>query len=256
MAKDATSGGSKFTYQFNPFQDLVDNDIADEIITINNGTGSEYEPILVPRCGPFFANKFKIIVKETNVELKLEEGDYSFVYPYMDFLKDYQSLVYGGILLKNQPKGVNYLISYSTLGGDYVFDDINYAKFVANVINNPRSATWEQLVNLPDEWPSDPHDHPAEITVGYGDFIIWFKSYIDAITSTDVSLTLTKQFQDHIEQTIDKAHGGGLTELGVKNIKDYPLADGTTVAGESSQIYASIWAVKNLIRAFNNGEWK
>lgn len=256
MAKDVSSGGSKFTYKFNPFQDLVANDITNEIITINNGTSASFEPIIVPRCGPFFANKFKIVVKETNVELKLEEGDYSFVYPYMTFLKDYQSLVYGGILLKNQPRGVNYYISYSTLGGDYVFDDINYAKFVANLMNNPRSASWEQLVNLPDEWPSDPHDHPAISTVGYDEFIVWMKSYLDAITSTDESLTLTKQFEDHIQQTIDKAHGGGLPELGIKNIRDYPLVDSTTITGESTQLYVSLWAVKQLIRSFNEGQWK
>lgn len=251
---DVSSGNSKYTYKWNPFQDLVDNNITDETLTVKTETGT-YSPIMVPRCGPFFASGVTVKVKSTGKALSLENGDYSFVYPYMTFLKDYQKLVYGGILLHNQPKGTTYLVSYSTLGGNYVFDDTNYAKFVGNLNANERTANWDQLVNLPTEWPADPHDHPAKDTVSYLDMITWMKSYLDAITGSNTSITVSGQLEAHIAQTIDKAHGGGLAELGVKNLKDYPIADATTIKGESSQVYASVWSVKNLIRGYINGEW-
>lgn len=256
MSNDVTSGNSKFKYDWNPFQDLLDNNITQELVTVKDETSDGYQSILVPRCGPFFADKVKIVVKSSGRELSFEAGDYSFVYPYMTFIKDYQNLVYGGILLHNQVKGTNYLIDYSTIGGDYVLDEINYAQFVANINANERTANWEQLVNVPDEFPADPHDHPAKDTVGYLDMIIWMKSYLDALVGIDTSLTLAKQFADHIQKKIDKAHGGGLEELGIKNLKDYPLADSETVNSESTQIYANIWSVKNLIRGFNKGTWE
>lgn len=254
MAQDISSGNSKFKYSWNPFQDLIDNDITNEIITVQNETGN-YQPIMVPRCGPFFADRVKIVVKDSGRELSFEDGDYSFVYPYMTFIKDYQKLVYGGILLHNQTKNTNYYIDYSTIGGDYVLDDINYAQFIANVNNNERTINWDQLVNLPNEWPADPHDHPTKDTIGYLDLIVWMKSYLDALLGIDTSLTLVKQFNDHIQKKIDKAHGGGLEELGIVNLKDYPMTDATNIKSESTQIYANLWGVKNLIRSFNKGEW-
>lgn len=254
MSNDVSSGNSSYKYDWNPFQDLVDNNIVDEPISANNKSNN-YQPIIVPRCGPFFATDFTIKVKESGRELSFELGDYSFIYPYMTFLKDYQRLVYGGILLHNQPKETNYLISYSTIGGEYVFDDINYTQFVANIGLNERTANWEQLVNLPSEFPPDPHTHPAKDTVSYLDMITWMKSYLDALVGIDTSLTIAKQFNDHIQQPINKAHSGGLPELGITHLKDFPIVDDETIKSESTQILTNVWAVKNLIRSYINGDW-
>lgn len=252
MANDVTSGNSKFKYDWNPFQDLIDNRIEQELIHCNGVT----QPIIAPRCGPFFSDKFQITLKGSTTPLDFAKGEYSFVYPYMTFVEEYQKLCYGGVLIHNVTNPSDYYIDYDTIGGDYVLDDINYAEFIANIINNPRTVNMDQIINFPTEFPPDPHDHPAKDTLGYMDMIVWMKSYLDAIVGIDTSLTLAKQFADHIQQSIQKAHGGGLADLGIKNLKDFPLADNTTVKGESAQVYASIWAVKNLIRGFDSGDWK
>lgn len=251
MSNDITSGNSKYKFNWNPFQDIVDNRIEKQAIHCD-GPG---QPIIVPRCGPFFAKNFKIFLKGSTTALSFENGDYSFVYPYMTFVTNYQNLAYGGVLLHKITAPADYEIYYDTIGGDYVLDDVNYAELVANVINNPRTINFEQIVNFPAEFPPDPHDHPAKDTFGYTDMVVWMKSYLDALVGIDTSLTLAKQFADHINADLQKAHKATLGSLGVKNIKDFPMATADNIKTESTEIIANLWAVKNLIRGFFKGEW-
>ena len=252
MSNDITSGNSKFKYEWNPFQDILDNRIEKELIHCDGPAN----PIIAPRCFPFFAKNFKIFLKGSTTPLNFEDGDYSFVYPYMTFVVNYQNLVYGGIKLNKVTGPTDYEIYYDTIGSDYVLDDVNYAQFVANIINNPRTANIEQIVNFPAEFPPDPHDHPAVDTFSYTDMIVWMKSYLDALVGINVSLTLAKQFTDHINQDIQLAHKASLSSLGIKNLQDLPMADSESIKGESSQVIGSVWAIKTLIRQFNDGIWK
>lgn len=252
MANDVTSGNSKFKYEWNPFQDLLDNRVPNELIHCDGPT----KPIIVPRCGPFFADQFVISLNGSSTPLSFDAGDYSFVYPYMTFIKGYQKLCYGGVLLHKITTAGDYKISYDTIGGDYVLDDVNYATFIANVLNNPRTVNLDQIINFPTEFPADPHDHPAKDTVGYLDLVVFMKSYLDAIVGIDTSLTLAKQFSDHIMQDIAKAHGGGLGSLGLMHLKDYPMADATNYGAESTEIYANLWSVYKIVRDWGNGVWK
>lgn len=251
MSNDVTSGNSNFSYAWNPFQDLLDNRIEKETIHCDGPA----RPIIIPRCLPFFAKNFKIFLKGSTTPLSFENGDYSFVYPYMTFINNYQNLVYGGVLLHNVTGPTDYEIYYDTIGGEFVLDDVNYAQFVANVINNPRTASLDQIINFPTEFPPDPHDHPAADTFSYLDMITWMKSYLDALVGIDTSLTLAKQFEDHINQKLPLAHKASLKDLGIQNLEDFPSACEESVKGESRQVYANVWAVKNLIRSFYNGEW-
>lgn len=251
MANDVTSGGSKFNYEWNPFQDIVANNIKQELIHCDGPT----KPVIIPRCFPFFPTDLVITLKGSTTPLSFQAGDYSFVYPYMTFIEGYQKLCYGGILLHTVKNASDYYVDYGTIGSKYVLDDVNYAQFVANVVNNPRTINLDQIVNFPTEFPADPHDHPAKDTMGYLDMMIWMKSYLDAITGMDTSLTIAKQFADHLKQSIQKAHGGTLADLSIKNLQDLPIADNTTVNGESNQVIGTIWAIKKLIRDFDSGLW-
>lgn len=240
----------KFNFPWNPFQDLLDCRIEQELIHGNGPT----QPIIIPRCGPFFSKDFKIKLKSSSRELKFEEGDYSFVYPFQAFINGYNRLVFGGVLLHKDIVAQDYYIDYDTIGGEFVLDDIMYASLVANVVNNPRTADWSQLINVPSEFPPDPHDHPASDTVDYNEMIIWLKSYLDAMTGMDTSLTVAKILTEHLKDNIQKAHGGTLADLGIKYLKDYPICDENSIKGESNQVLATVWGVKRIVRAFLSGE--
>ena len=252
MANNLVPGGSKFTYVWNPFQDILGNRITKEVIHCEGPN----QPIIIPRCAPFFARDFKIRLKGSTTDLVFENGDYSFVYPYMNFIQNYNNLCYGGVLIHKVSGPTDYEIDYDTIGGQFVLDDVNYASLVGNVLENPRTINFDQIINFPTEFPPDPHDHPAMDTFGYLDMMTWMKSYLDALTGIDTSLTVAQQFADHINQDLQLAHKATLGSLGVKNLKDFPVADVTNIKTESTEVYANIWAVKTLIRQFFNGEWE
>lgn len=247
-------------YPWNPFNDRVDCTIEKELI---HSQGPK-QPIIIPRCGPFFAteshpgagNGVRIWLKESNRELTFENGDFSFVYPFRAFNGRYNQLAYGGIVLHKQVAEADYYVTYTTIGGDFVLDDVTYAALVANVVNNPRTADWSQLINVPEEFEPDPHDHPASNTFNYYDLTVWLKSYLDALMNMDVSLTTAKLLADHIQDNIQKAHGGTLADLGIKYLKDYPICDENSLKGESNQVYCTVWGVKYLIRTYFAGEWQ
>jgi hypothetical protein len=237
--------------EWNPFQDILANNIKSEpaIVTAKN-------KIVIPRSGPFFSKDCIVKVKDSPNPLSLANGDYGFIYPFGSFITGYNRNVYAGILLPKTTVDTNLILDYSSIGGPFVLDDIKYAQAVANIINNPRTADWSQIINLPTEFPSDPHPHPISDYLDYEDLITALSSYLTVISNNDNSVTTNGMLLDHIGQTLKEAHKGTLADLGVKNLKDYPMAGETDILGESNQLLTSLWLVKKLIRDFASGKWK
>lgn len=253
MANNSSTVAGSLVYPWNPFQDIDTNRKEDELVHVEGG---DQGVVIVPRLGPFFANKFKIKLVNTGRELSFANGEYGFIYPFGSFIKTYNKLVYGGILVKGVTGPTDFAIEYEFIGDKFVLDDIAYGQLVAKTLTSPRTVDYSELDNLPTEWPSDPHPHPISDSYNWGDMMTWCQSYLMAITDNNVSVTVEKMIKDHIGQDIDKAHKATLGMLSIQHLKDYPIATlPTHLEGENTNMYASVWAVKALIRSFNRGEW-
>ena len=253
MANNASGASGKLVYPWNPFQDLTSNDIKGEIAHVS---ASPQGAIIIPRCAPLFSRNVSITLQGSTRPLSLEMGEYSFLYPFGEFTDKYSRLAFGGILIHNVTQPSNFLMDYSTIGADFVLDDIAYAEAVANVLTSPRRADWSQLVNVPSEWPSDPHPHPASDTYNYQDMITALKSYIDALLNTGNPASLQSQLENHLKAELQQAHKGTLSDLGVKNLKDWGMAGTTDIQGESTELLVNVNICKQLIRQFDQGGWK
>lgn len=240
----------KITFAWNPFQDNPANRVTNE----PGHTDVANAGIIIPRNGPFFSRNVKVTLVDSNRELSFEAGDYSFIHPFGRFNKRYNRLVWGGIQLKNVTGPVNVTLEYDTIGGDFVLSDIAYAEAVANVLTSPRTIDWNEIVNLPLTWPSDPHDQPISDTMNYGDMITYMTSYIDALTQNP-SLSWMSQFEAHLKADLHDAHKGSLADLGIKNLGDFPMAVLTDIKGNSTEVVINMAVLKEAIRAFSRGEW-
>lgn len=243
----------KLTYPWNPFQDLAAGRVADEAAHVQGG---DQGVIIVPRCGPFFSRNFKIKMADTGRELKMEAGEYGFLFPFGAFIQKYSRLVYGALHVKGVTGPTDFIIEYDSIGGDFVLDDIAYAQAVANTLTAPRTIDWSQLTNLPSVWPPDPHPHPASDTMNYGDLITWLRSYLDAITSTDLNFDFKVAFEEHLKQGLPDAHKATLKDLGVNNLKDWAMATEADMAGSSTEVLINMWMLKEMIRSFARGDWR
>lgn len=254
MANDSKAAlKAGIVYKWNPFQDITANRVVNESATVQGGAKGV---IIVPRLGPFFSRNFKIKLKDTGRELSLERGEYSFLHPFGAFVTKYGKFAWGALQVKDVSSPTNVVIEYDTIGGGFVLDDIAYAKAVADVVTAERTADWSQIVNLPPDWPADPHDHPASDTYNYGDLITWLTSYLDAITGTDTSFTVGKQLEEHLKADLQAAHKATLKDLGVNNLKDWAMGELTDLTGNSTELLVNVYLLKEAIRSFARGEWR
>lgn len=254
MANDSKAAlAAGIIYGWNPFQDIAANRVVNETVTVQGGAKGN---IIVPRKGPFFSRNFKIKMKTSGRELSMERGEYSFVHPFGAFIEKYSRLTWGALQVKGVASPTDFVIEYDTIGGGFVLDDIAYAKAVADVLTSARTADWSQIVNLPSEFPPDPHDHPASDTFNYGDLMVWLKSYLDAITGTETSFTVAAQLEAHLKAELQQAHKATLKDLGVNNLKDWAMATEDDLVGNSTELLVNVHFMKEAIRSFQRGEWR
>lgn len=252
MSNNTSKTIGKLSYAWNPFQDNESNRITGETVHVESGTTA---PIIIPRSGPIFSKNFKITLNGSGRELSFEAGDYSFLYPFGSFIKKYNRLVWGGIAINNVSTASDFTIEYDTIGSGFVLDEIGYAAAVANTLINPRVVDWDVLINLDTTFPADPHDHPASDTLNYGDLITWMKSYLDATMNNDSSFTVQTALTKHLNAPLNEAHSGTLADLGIKNLKDWAMAQETDLVGNSTEHLMNVWGVKELIRQYAKGQW-
>lgn len=243
----------KITYPWNPFQDLASNRVTDEAVHIQGGANGS---IIVPRNGPFFSKNFVIKQRDSGRPLSMEAGEYSFIHPFGAFIKKYNSLVWGALVIKGVGSPADYIIEYDTIGGDFVLNDAAYAEAVANTLTAPRTIDWNEIVNLPLVWPPDPHDHPASDTMNYGDLIVWMQSYLDAITDTDNSVSFKSEFLKHLEADLQDAHKATLESLGISHLKDWAMAQPDDIKGNSTELLVNVAFMKDAIRGYSAGTWR
>lgn len=243
----------RFAYPWNPFNDMTSNEVIAELVAVQpNPAGS----IVIPRCAPFFTRDVKIRLKSSGRELDMAKGEYSFLYPFAGFINKYSQLVYSGIVIHNVTQPSNFEIDYTTIGGDFVLDDMAYAEAVAATLTAPRRADWSELTNLPAVWPADPHDHPASDTFNYQDMIVALQSYIDGILGTSNPDSLQKLLETHMAAELKNAHKGTLADLGIKNLQDWAMATPEDILGNTDQKLVNINVLKTAIRGFRDGLWE
>ncbi|UQT02799.1 short tail fiber protein [Serratia phage vB_SmaM-Yubaba] len=254
MSKDSrVQVSGKIVYPWNPFQDLADCRITNESAHVEGG---DKGTIIVPRNGPFFSRNFVIKKKGSDRPLSMEAGEYSFIHPFGAFIKRYNRLVWGAIVVKGVATPTDYVIEYDTIGGDFVLNDAAYAAAVANTLTAPRTIDWNDIVNLPLVWPPDPHDHPASDTMNYGDLIAWMQSYLDAITDNDTSVSFVSEFKAHLEADLQHAHKATLEMLGVAHLKDWAMATTDDIQGNSTELLINMAVMKEAIRGYSRGDWR
>lgn len=252
MANNPKVERGRPVYPWNPFDDMTSNQIKAEAVHVEPTPGGA---IIIPRCAPFFARSVVIRVRGSGRELKMENGDFSLIYPFGSFITKYNLLVYSGILIKNVTEAVNLEIDYNTIGADFVLNDSDYAMAVANTLTAPRRADWGDLTNLPDVWPSDPHDHPVSDTYNYKDMITALTGYIDAMTGSNNPESLQALIDAHLKADLQHAHKATLADLGIKNLQDWAMAEQSDISGNSDQLLVNVNFLKYAIRGFANGMW-
>lgn len=240
------------TYGWNPFQERVDCDISQEIIkTAGITTRVEW----VPRAAPFFSRNFKLYRQGSPTPLVLGI-DYCFGHTFERFILGYNRNCFGSvIMLKPLPNEV-LLADYSTIGGPFVLDQAAFATLVANIINSPRVADWADLVNVPTEFPSDPHTHPVAQTYDYLEFMTNVRSLILAITDQSQGLTVKAMLEEHMAAPLLEAHMADGGDIGLDLVPNMAAAEIIDLEGSSANKLLTMAVFKEGMRLLTAGTLK
>lgn len=236
-------------YPWNPFQDLIDSNIAGEIIkpaTENNRME------FVPRAAPFFAKDFKLYKQGSNTPLVFGQ-DYVFAHPFDAFIDTYKRNVFGSVVLLKKVTGALYA-DYGTIGTPFVLDDVAFATLVANIMNSPRQVDWSKLSNVPTEFPSDPHPHPMVQTYDYYDMMVMLRSLINAISYTSNGQTIQGLLEEHIGKRLIEAHKADNSDLGMDLVENAGLASSADLNGNSANSIMTVATFKEGLRKFSAGQ--
>lgn len=235
-------------YQWNPFQERIDNDIKGEVIkTSATDTRREF----VPRAAPFFSRG--VVVRRAGSATPLTLGvDYVFGHPFDRFISKYKRNVFGSVIMLKYFEDVIYMDS-STIGGPFVLDQAAFAELVANIVDSPRIADWIDLVNVPTEFPSDPHDHPATQTYDYLEMMTQLRSLIMAMADTSGTMTVKDLLLEHMQADLVHAHAAGPADIAldlVANIGPGAISD---LDGQSGNKLVTFQVMFEALRRLTNG---
>lgn len=150
------------TYPFDAYGSADECHIKDEshIVTTNDNT---YR-VIVPELAPFYNIDLSVIHIES--ELELREGlDYELVYRYRDLTTVTRYSLYGAIAIVNPELKGEFLVSYRTVGGEFVGIKSEVLTYLANTATDPLSVKYDNVEGVPVYFPPKSHSQ------GYSDFL-------------------------------------------------------------------------------------
>ncbi len=215
---------------FDPTGNKAENKVTNELHTLTAETDRNFH-VIVPLFAPFFYEGFKLYLKEAGASTtynELEEGtDYIFAYSFLGATRGTAKPVYGAIsLINNQLSGI-FKLEYQALGGNWSLNQNTLNTILSNQIQNPRSTSWEQIVQLPTVFPVIDHEWNLKDLIGASDLV-------EAIEKVSTSLTTTGGgggnsnealllINTHIEET-NNPHSTTKAQVGLDKVNNFPTA--------------------------------
>lgn len=254
---------ANIVYDWNPFQQNINNRITDEVIKTGDFAAGRVE--FVPRAAPFFSRNFQLFRQGSNTPLILGY-DYCFAHSFDKFIggyvqqngaavPGYNRNVFGSIIMLRPQAGDVLLPKYDTIGGPFTLNEVAFAELVANIVNSPRVADWADLdpVTIPVDFPPDPHDHPVDQTYDYYEMMTQIKSLILAVTDNSQSVTLKSLLEEHIELPLIEAHLAQKSDIGLPLTPNMAAAEKTDLNGNSANLIVTVDVLKEAFRQLANG---
>lgn len=131
---------------------------------------SDYH-IIIPRAAPFHT-KDLVLVHVPSGKRLVEGIDFTLTHEFWAASHTIGTGVYGSILIHDTNlTGEFRLDQYRTVGGDWTLNDAEIVEIVANLVLNPRTTFWEQIVNLPHQFPVVNHSFDIEDWYGASDIV-------------------------------------------------------------------------------------
>jgi hypothetical protein len=145
-----------WAYPFDPTGQATSNHIPNEIQTVSVNVGSNYN-FIIPSAAPFYRKS--MVVYNSTTGQKLDEGvDYVCAYKFIDASTSIGAPIYGAIQFLNLSQSMVVRLDYQTIGGAWVVPQNQLTAMLANITSNPQQTSWDQVADLPYQFPPINHE--------------------------------------------------------------------------------------------------
>lgn len=209
---------NELLYPFDPTGSNPLNLITDELHALSPVTWKDYFTV-VPLAAPYFGDSLEIINEDTSAPL-VEGVDYIKTHKFISASNALNKDLYGTFSFFNKSYAGNLRIRYQTIGGDWVINSEKITEQLANILSNPRETIWEQITNLPFQFPILDHEQPIDDLVG----LSGVKNEIDTVEQTlSDHFANASSIAAHVSN-VSNPHDDTKDEVGLSNLEDYPPA--------------------------------
>lgn len=162
------------------------NLIPNEVHTLTEVNGAPYR-ILIPVCAPFYLDNFILKHRDTagNETVLVQDVHYYHCLPYIGASRSIGKLIYGGVAINDNLLGGTILVTYQTLGGDWVADPIFVRERLIELIYNPKITIWDVVTNKPNQFPPINHSLNIDAVFGQQDLIAGLDRIVTQLAASE-----------------------------------------------------------------------
>lgn len=232
-----------YTYPFDPTGSATTNAVANERHVLSPPAWTDYY-FIVPKFAPYFRDSLRVIHRPSG-KLLVEGKDYHCTHYFHAASHGVARRVYGSITMLDKTLTGILEISYQTIGGDWVLDASADLTRLTNTQTNPRITTWEEVVDVPYQFPPIDHQWNLEDLKGVEAILPILEEMTEAIRQSAGS-----DFALHIA---DKANPHSVTkdQVGLDQVQNFPLANiAEAQAGTLNTRYMTPVRTKNFVDSY------
>lgn len=174
-----------WAYPFDQTGVAITNKITGEIQTVSLNAAADFNWI-IPLSAPYFRSTMVIVDNSTG--RTLQEGiDYICTHKFIDATTSIGIAVYGSITFLNLNFAGVVALSYQTIGGAWVVPENQLAAMLANLTSNPATTTWDEVADLPYQFPPINHEFNLIDLKGMESVITAIEGLASAVTGAVAS---------------------------------------------------------------------
>ncbi len=212
-----------------------DNKITNERHVLSDETGLDFH-VIIPLFGPFFETNFILAYKQnsnsTPVVLQ-HHIDYNFCYTYLGATRGCAKNVHGGIILNNNHLSGEFILTYQTIGGEWVISVPLIDEILANQIQNPKITSWEQIAGVANRFPVIDHEFELTDIIGASYLVQAIEDIGQAITDKQLPDNAPEILDAHVRD-ITNPHQTTKAQVGLGNVENYGVASDVDAVNSSN----------------------
>lgn len=227
-------------YAFDPNGINQNNIIRNErhTVTIKNNYDFNY---IVPDYAPFFVNDFKMytLTQQGAKNYMVEGVDYVFGFRFIQATMRAGKVLYGSVQFINRKFSGDVYLEYRTVGGIWNIDAQKINHILSEWMHNPVTTSWEQVADLPQQFPVIEHTHDINKMPGIEELIAEVRKLGSASRES---------LQESIINQVNLAVGRiTKNDIGLGNIRNLSTLPATKYTDRSEDYYVTPKSVVGII---------